>query len=164
MSHNGNCQVLKRPLKQCGRGLNNGNLSCSLLCTVLEATPSTWEKHIQVTVQSTHLKGCVSFQLLYVPTQSKAATDSSPPQWRMHSQGPACAPLPALASLPPMAGDRPQWQLSALQCITDMHSPDTQRPDLFLLIAIFSRNLLKLQLKVLLKWIFMPKWEMGEKI
>lgn len=125
MSHNDNCWVLTRPLEQCGRGLNHVTKSSFLeFPGALQSLGSRLQhlsqvgKHIHVTQLFTALiprAVCPSSSCLS-PTLLKAATGSLPPQ---RHKGPAWTPLPAVANVPPVAGDRAQWQLSALQCSTE---------------------------------------------
>lgn len=127
MSHNDNCQVFKRPLRQCGMRLNHIAKQTSLgVCSAqswkLPPAPERGGKaHPDNPAQSTRPKGCVSFQLLFVPymTWGSHRLFTSPMAQGQHSQGPACSPLPALANMPPVAQGRPQWQLHALQCSTE---------------------------------------------
>lgn len=130
MSHNDNCWVLKMPLRQCCGGLNHvtkqtlpGVRWCSAESGKLPPAPETGGKAhpCNTAVPSTHAKGCVSFQLLLAPymTQGSHILFTSPMAQELHSQCPACTPLPALANVPPVAGDRPQCRLSALQRSTE---------------------------------------------
>lgn len=171
MSHNDNCWVLKRPLKQCCRELNHvtkqtlpGVRWCSAESGKLPPAPETGGKAhpCNTAVPSTHAKGCVSFQLLLVPymTQGSHILFTSPMAQGLHSQ--SCLYSPPCSGQYATSG-RGQTSVPA-QCPAVQHwkgagSSQTHKGLTFssYLIAIFSRNLLKLQIKVSFKWIFVPK-------
>lgn len=172
MSHNDNCQVLERSLQQCGRGLNHvtkqspPGLGSAQSWKLTPAPEIGGKAHPgNSAVHSPHPKGCVSFQLLLVPymTQSRHRLLTSPMAQAV--TGPACTPLPAQQA----TSGTGQTSVTA-QCPAGQHwkgagSSQTHKGSVFssYLIDSFSRNLLKFQIKVSFKWIFVPKWEMGGK-